>query len=120
MSDLMPRRIQLSRKKGFKFPPNTVKVDRSTKWGNPWRVGMTILPLTGPEQGKEIIIDQARAVKMFKTGAMGKGPAAKIFRDMVCKELRGKNLACWCKPGTPCHGDVLLEIANNRRGESDA
>lgn len=26
--------------------------------------------------------------------------------------LRGKNLACWCKPGTPCHADVLLEIAN--------
>lgn len=27
-------------------------------------------------------------------------------------ELRGKNLACWCKPGKPCHADVLLEIAN--------
>jgi hypothetical protein len=26
--------------------------------------------------------------------------------------LRGKNLACWCKPGEPCHADVLLEIAN--------
>ncbi len=27
-------------------------------------------------------------------------------------ELRGKNLACWCKPGEPCHADVLLELAN--------
>jgi hypothetical protein len=27
-------------------------------------------------------------------------------------ELRGKNLACWCKPGEPCHGHVLLELAN--------
>jgi hypothetical protein len=26
--------------------------------------------------------------------------------------LRGKNLACWCGPRQPCHGDVLLEIAN--------
>lgn len=26
--------------------------------------------------------------------------------------LRGKNLACFCKPGTPCHADVLLEMAN--------
>ena len=26
-------------------------------------------------------------------------------------ELRGKTLGCWCKPG-PCHGDVLLELAN--------
>lgn len=27
-------------------------------------------------------------------------------------ELRGKNLACWCKIGNPCHADVLLELAN--------
>ena len=28
-------------------------------------------------------------------------------------ELRGKTLGCWCAP-KPCHGDVLLEIANER------
>ncbi|MDX0178660.1 DUF4326 domain-containing protein [Sinorhizobium meliloti] len=27
-------------------------------------------------------------------------------------ELRGKNLACWCRPGAPCHADVLLQVAN--------
>lgn len=27
-------------------------------------------------------------------------------------ELRGKNLACWCKQGQPCHADVLLDLAN--------
>ena len=27
-------------------------------------------------------------------------------------ELRGKDLACWCKEGEPCHADVLLELAN--------
>ena len=26
--------------------------------------------------------------------------------------LRGKDLACWCKEGTPCHADILLELAN--------
>jgi Domain of unknown function (DUF4326) len=31
-------------------------------------------------------------------------------------ELRGKNLACWCALGGPCHADVLLHFAN--RGES--
>lgn len=35
--------------------------------------------------------------------------------------LRGHNLACWCKPGMPCHADVLLELANqgdaSRSGE---
>jgi hypothetical protein len=31
-------------------------------------------------------------------------------------QLRGKNLACWCKPGAPCHADVLLELANVEAG----
>jgi hypothetical protein len=32
------------------------------------------------------------------------------------KELHGRNLACWCKPGVPCHADVLLELANPPTG----
>jgi hypothetical protein len=35
--------------------------------------------------------------------------------DLVAQirhELKGKPLACLCGPGTPCHGDVLLNIAN--------
>jgi hypothetical protein len=30
----------------------------------------------------------------------------------ACRELKGKDLICWCKPGAPCHADVLLAIAN--------
>jgi hypothetical protein len=30
----------------------------------------------------------------------------------IRRELAGKNLACWCQLDRPCHGDVLLEIAN--------
>jgi hypothetical protein len=37
---MMPERIQLKRTKGWRMPPNSVKVDRSTQWGNPFRVGM--------------------------------------------------------------------------------
>ena len=33
-----------------------------------------------------------------------------ILKDLPT--LRGKNLACWCKPDAPCHADVLLELAN--------
>lgn len=33
-----------------------------------------------------------------------------LLRDL--SQLRGKTLACWCKPG-PCHGDVLLRLANS-------
>jgi len=27
-------------------------------------------------------------------------------------ELRGKNLACWCRQSQPCHADVLLHLVN--------
>lgn len=39
-----------------------------------------------------------------------------IDEGMVTKEdleaLKGKNLGCWCDPGSPCHGHVLLEFLN--------
>ena len=38
-TDTAPRRIQLRRTAGWRMPLNTVKVDRSTKWGNPFVVG---------------------------------------------------------------------------------
>jgi hypothetical protein len=27
-------------------------------------------------------------------------------------DLIGRPLACWCRPGDPCHADVLLRIAS--------
>jgi hypothetical protein len=30
----------------------------------------------------------------------------------IRRQLAGKNLACWCALGQPCHADVLLELAN--------
>ena len=31
----------------------------------------------------------------------------------VRRELRGRDLACYCALNEPCHADVLLEIAND-------
>jgi len=36
--------------------------------------------------------------------------------DLVARarrELAGKDLVCWCAP-LACHGDVLIEVANNQ------
>ena len=30
-------------------------------------------------------------------------------------ELGGKEIGCWCKP-SPCHGDILIKIFNERQG----
>ena len=27
-------------------------------------------------------------------------------------QLRHKKLGCWCKPFSPCHGDILAELVN--------
>jgi hypothetical protein len=35
-----------------------------------------------------------------------------MLRMQAQAQLGGKNLACWCKHGEPCHADVLIEMAN--------
>ena len=94
---MKPKRIQLRRSKGFRLPKNTVKVARPTKWGNPWRVGL--------DGDAQYVVE---AYRRFVEGHLQSFPTIKDVR----KELRGKNLACFCKLGQPCHGDVLLKIAN--------
>jgi hypothetical protein len=89
-----PHRVQLRRTKGWRMPANTVKVDRTTKWGNPFVIG---------RDG-----DRAQCVARFRYEV-----APKLASD-ARRELRGHNLACWCAPG-PCHADALIEIANSSR-----
>lgn len=39
------------------------------------------------------------------------------LRRMVLErlqELRGHDLACWCRLDQPCHAEVLLELANGQ------
>lgn len=104
-----PHRVQLSRKAGAKLPPNTVVVSRPSKWGNPFKVT--------PERS------QILAVGAFQTWLTVEGVTAGIqdrkqwMLDNL-KTLRGKNLACWCKPGTACHADVLLRLANDQAHRS--
>lgn len=92
---MTPERIQLRRTKGWRKPANTVVVARPGKWGNHIVVGEDV------ETAEE-------AVELFQGICVG-NPG---FLAMVKKELRGKNLACWCAPGQPCHADVLLRWAN--------
>ena len=98
----IPVRLQLSRRKGFDLQAmsrktnglEAVNVARPSKWGNPHKIGTCLIP------------DARAAVEVF---------AANLPMGDFAKELRGKNLACWCRPGEPCHADVLLRIANPRQ-----
>lgn len=102
----MPIRIQRKRTRGWKMPENTVYVGRPGKWGNPFKPGMVIR-----EQGTLEVVKELKTVKdcidWYKKWLRYMGKIEDI------RELKGKNLACWCKEGEPCHADVLLEIANS-------
>ena len=93
--ELKPIRIQRKRTKGWKMPPNTAYVGRPTKWGNPYQIN----GLATPELRNHIIRKYRDTMSI-------------MLKEDAVKELRGKNLACFCKEGEPCHADVLLKIAN--------
>ena len=89
-----PKRIH--HKRGVKFPHHTKSVTRSSRWGNPYK----------EKDG----YSRAEAVELFKRDLLsGK---LKITVEDIRRELKGWNLACCPLDGLPCHGDVLLEIAN--------
>tara|TARA_R110000868_G_scaffold389993_1_gene659426 strand:+ start:2789 stop:3202 length:414 start_codon:yes stop_codon:yes gene_type:complete len=132
-----PKRIQLSRAKGWRMPDNTVKVDRTTQWGNPFNfksaefcwVALSFECKGDPAGRHEASVKAFREwidpgaglqTASFERGVLmgdlpigarataGKAPS----KADIVEALRGKNLACWCAPDAPCHADVLLEIAN--------
>jgi hypothetical protein len=83
------------------MPENTVKVCRPSGWGNHARVGFC-------DPGFGWIKNNSDAVEAFRL-FMERNP---LIIDEAKTELRGKNLACWCRLDEPCHADVLLEMAN--------
>ena len=121
-----PVRVQLKRTKDWRMPPNTVRCARPGKHGNPFRVGGYFMigdpdprarfsrmswceKLVPPYNGFTLIRDNAHAVEWYRRYSEGWTEAE---RESIRRELRGKNLACWCALDKSCHADVLLELAN--------
>ena len=119
MSDQdQPKRIQRKRSRGWRMPLGAVYVGRPTKWGNPWsvddyfRVGYS----GNGFDALRVIVDiyrawiagTDRAHMVLYIDQMGR--PSRTPPDY--RELRGKDLACWCPLDQPCHADQLLELAN--------
>lgn len=101
----MPQRIQRQRRAGWRMPPNTVYVGRPTKWGNPF----VPADLGETHSHHAAVLDCVRSFR----AAVERNDGDYIDFDIAdLKQLRGKNLACWCPLDQPCHADVLLELAN--------
>jgi Domain of unknown function (DUF4326) len=89
------KRIQRKRTKGWRLPDGAMCVDRTSRYGNPYKV---------EDVGREV------AVKLFAEHVRELVSAADFDR------LRGHDLACYCKLDEVCHADVLLALAR-REGE---
>ena len=92
-----PVRLQRSRCARLVSPNGLpiVCVTRGTRWGNPFRLSKGM--------------SRWDAVFEFQRHVQRMSPEE---RRAYLEPLRGKNLACWCKPGEMCHADVLLWLAN--------
>jgi hypothetical protein len=71
-----------------------IVVTRPTKWGNPHSLDL----------GRSVAIRRYREDLLA-----GRLP---VTVEDVRRELRGRDLACYCSLDQECHADVLLEIAN--------
>jgi hypothetical protein len=77
--------------------PPFVVVDRSSPFGNPFRIGF----------------DGDREAVLLKYVEWFYAPERKALREKVRKELTGKTLACWCTP-LRCHAEILAAYCDAR------
>ena len=120
-----PRRVQRSRAKGWRMPEGCVCVDRTTGFGNPFPVtkgtstscGVTkpiwqIGTWEGPAMWFKDTKPEAVKLAVDAYRAWIDQPQQATLRAKAAVALRGRDLACWCPADSPCHADVLLEVAN--------
>jgi hypothetical protein len=114
---MKPQRIVLSRKAGFDLQAISrslngllaQSVARPGRWGNPFTIADV-----AAEKGLDHDAAQAEAVARYGRWVRGELVIDKAPPDPaeIRASLAGKNLACWCRAGSPCHVDTLLAIAN--------
>jgi Domain of unknown function (DUF4326) len=82
-------------------PIGAVYIGRPSKWGNPFT------HLSGKTRAQFQVPTLQEAVAAYRAWVLEQPQLVAAL-----PELRGRDLVCWCNPG-PCHGDVLLELANH-------
>ena len=138
--DSHPVCVQRKRTKGWRMPERTIYVGRGSVWGNPFVVGSQSGIFDG-EDGRPLGLRDKPEILVPE---MTLECSLRFYRDLfhgflypemfpfghdwmarfkakhhghpgeAVRRLRGWNVACFCKLDEPCHGDVLLEIANAR------
>lgn len=107
-----PQRIQRKRTRGFNLKRESKKlnglecvyVGRPSIFGNPFDSAEDF------EKMHNIITPNYGYCAIITVGDDEK--PHQCASKLQIRQLRGKNLACWCALDKPCHADVLLKIAN--------
>ena len=69
-----------------------VRIDRTTRWGNPFVIG---------KDG-----DRAQVIRLYRIELWRRINTGEVSLEALAG-LDRKQLACWCAPLLPCHGEVL-------------
>lgn len=114
-----PLRIHRVSDPAWRAPANTVFVGRPTLYGNPFAS-------TDPQKALDAYLVHIQpGTKTISLGPeLWVAPDAHknalhydypgFLRTQGVRALRGKNLACTCPPGAPCHADALLMLVNSK------
>jgi hypothetical protein len=90
-----------------KKAPFDVYVGRPSKWGNPYS------HLEDGTLAKFHVATRAEAIEKYREYLLNN---EKLMADL--HELKGKTLACWCKPKS-CHGDILAQAADELEEDNE-
>lgn len=82
------------------IPADAVRVDRTTKWGNPF--------IIGKDGNRDEVIELYAQWILTQPDLMADLPS-----------LAGKSLLCWCAPER-CHAEVLMDLSNPAHIKNDA
>ena len=115
------KRIQRLRTAGWRMPPDCTYVGRPTPWGNPYRVHAVI---QGGTRKWEIFANDNPLTQPIRIRFTKRADAIRVAINLYAayikirlsldptflEPLRGRDLACWCGEGYPCHADILIAL----------
>lgn len=102
------------------MPAGAVKIDRTTKWGNPFRIEKltgelpwTVTCTSWPARAAFATEPEARAFSvgrhrrcLFTGNGLLRISVADVFRELTEVDF----IACWCGLEELCHGDNYLAV----------
>lgn len=115
---MRPQRYQRSRRAGARLPAGVVCVTRPSRFSNPFRpyckttISKSELGIEGDGVVSIEVGDVENCLAWFRIHMRAMRELYDRAGLDYFKQIRGRNLACWCDLASPCHADILLDLAN--------